>query len=152
MELSIRFKEEQVRPTGRGTYGVLGMRLEDGDAVVSMEMLSPGATILTVSENGYGKRTEMDEYRLTARGGKGIITMKTTDKTGRVVGVQEVLDDDQLMLITNKGKIIRLRIKDIRIIGRNTQGVHLIGLEEGERVVSLARLAEKEEEEETSPT
>ncbi|MGH7825299.1 MAG: DNA gyrase subunit A [Candidatus Binatia bacterium] len=144
---SIRFKEEQVRPTGRGTYGVVAMRLDEGDAVVSMEMLSQGASILTVSENGYGKRTEMDEYRLQSRGGKGIITMKTTDKTGRVVGVQQVTQDDQLMLVANKGKIIRLRIKDIRVIGRNTQGVRLIDLEEGERVVSLARLAEKEEEE-----
>ena len=145
---SIRFKEEQVRPTGRGTYGVVGMRLDPGDALVSMEILSLGASILTVSENGFGKRTERDEYRLQSRGGKGIITMKTNDKTGRVVGVQQVTDDDQLMLISNKGKIIRLRIKDIRVIGRNTQGVHLIGLEEGERVVSLARVAEKEEEEE----
>jgi DNA gyrase subunit A len=145
---SIRFKEEQVRPTGRGTYGVVGMRLDEGDALVSMEILSLGAAILTVSENGFGKRTEMDEYRLQSRGGKGIITMKTTDKTGRVVGVQQVTEEDQLMLVTNKGKIIRLRIKDIRVIGRNTQGVHLIDLEEGERVVSLARVAEKEEEEE----
>jgi len=145
---SIRFKEEQVRPTGRGTYGVVGMRLDEGDALVSMEILSLGAAILTVSENGFGKRTEMEEYRLQSRGGKGIITMKATDKTGRVVGVQQVTEDDQLMLVTNKGKIIRLRIKDIRVIGRNTQGVHLIDLEEGERVVSLARVAEKEEEEE----
>jgi DNA gyrase subunit A len=145
---SIRFKEEQVRPTGRGTYGVVGMTLEKGDAIVSIEILSLGANILTVSENGYGKRTAMDEYRLQSRGGKGIITMKTTDKTGRVVGVQQVTEEDQLMLVTNIGKIIRLRVKDIRVIGRNTQGVHLIGLEEGERVVSLARLAEKEEEEE----
>jgi len=145
---SIRFKEEQVRPTGRGTYGVVAMRLDEGDAVVSMEMLSHGANILTVSENGYGKRTEMDEYRLQSRGGKGIITMKATDKTGRVVGGQQVTEDDQLMLVTNKGKIIRLRIKDIRVIGRNTQGVRLIDLEEGERVVSLARLAEKEEDDE----
>jgi DNA gyrase subunit A len=145
---SIRFKEEQVRPTGRGTYGVVGMTLEKDDAVVSMEILSLGANILTVSENGYGKRTPMEEYRLQSRGGKGIITMKTTEKTGRVIGVQQVTDDDQLMLVTNIGKIIRLRVKDIRVIGRNTQGVHLIGLEEGERVVSLARLAEKEEEEE----
>jgi DNA gyrase subunit A len=144
---SIRFKEEQVRPTGRGSYGVVGMRLDQGDALVSMEMLSHGASILTVSEKGYGKRTEMDEYRLQSRGGKGIITMKTTDKTGRVVGVQQVTQDDQLMLVSNKGKIIRLRINDIRVIGRNTQGVRLIDLEEGERVVSLARLAEKEEEE-----
>ncbi len=146
---SIRFKEEQVRPTGRGTYGVVGITLEKDDAIVSMEILSLSANILTVSENGYGKRTPMAEYRLQSRGGKGIITMKTTtDKTGRVVGVQQVTDDDQLMLVTNIGKIIRLRVKDIRVIGRNTQGVHLIGLEEGERVVSLARLAEKEEEEE----
>ena len=145
---SIRFKEEQVRSTGRGTYGVVAMRLDEGDAVVSMEMLSHGANILTVSENGYGKRTEMDEYRLQSRGGKGIITMKATDKTGRVVGGQQVTEDDQLMLVTNKGKIIRLRIKDIRVIGRNTQGVRLIDLEEGERVVSLARLAEKEEDDE----
>ena len=145
---SIRFKEEQVRPTGRGTYGVVGMRLDDGDSVVSMEILSLGFDLLTVAENGFGKRTEIDEYRLQSRGGKGIITMKTTDKTGRVVGVQQVTEDDQLMLVTNTGKIIRLRIKDIRVIGRNTQGVRLIDLEEGERVVSLARLAEKEEEDE----
>jgi DNA gyrase subunit A len=145
---SIRFKEDQVRPTGRGTYGVVGMRLDPGDAIVSMEMLNRGASILTVSENGYGKRTEMEEYRLQSRGGKGIITMKTTEKTGRVVGGQQVTDDDQLMLVTNNGKIIRLRMKDIRVIGRNTQGVRLIDLEEDERVVSLARLAEKEDEEE----
>jgi DNA gyrase subunit A len=145
---SIRFKEDQVRPTGRGTYGVLGMRLDPGDAVVSMEMLNRGASILTVSEKGYGKRTEMEEYRLQSRGGKGIITMKANDKTGRIVGGQQVTDDDQLMLVTNNGKIIRLRMRDIRVIGRNTQGVRLIDVEEGERVVSLARLAEKEEDEE----
>jgi DNA gyrase subunit A len=144
---SIRFKEEQVRPTGRGTFGVVGMKLDPGDKVVSMEILSLGFDILTVSEGGYGKRTEMDEYRLQSRGGKGIITMKTTDKTGQVIGVQQVTEEDQLMLVTSAGKIIRLRIKDIRVIGRNTQGVRLIDVEEGERVVSLARLAEKEEEE-----
>ncbi|MFQ5904402.1 MAG: DNA gyrase C-terminal beta-propeller domain-containing protein, partial [Candidatus Binatia bacterium] len=91
--------------------------------------------------------TAMEEYRLQSRGGKGIITMKTTKKTGRVVGVQQVTEDEELMLITNKGKIIRLRVKDIRVIGRNTQGVRLIDLESSERVVSLARLAEKEEAE-----
>jgi DNA gyrase subunit A len=146
---SIRFKEEQVRPTGRGTFGVVGMKLDPNDKVVNMEILSLGADILTVAEGGFGKRTEMDEYRLQSRGGKGIITMKTTEKTGRVIGVQLVGADDQLMLITNAGKIIRLRINDIRVIGRNTQGVRLIDLEEGERVVSLARLAEKEEDDET---
>ena len=149
---SIRFKEEQVRPTGRGTFGVVGMKLDPGDKVVSMEILSLGADILTVAEGGYGKRTAMDEYRLQSRGGKGVITMKTTDKTGRVIGVQLVTEDDQLMMITNIGKIIRLRIKDIRVIGRNTQGVRLIELEESERVVSVARLAEKEEEDEEEKT
>jgi DNA gyrase subunit A len=149
---SIRFKEEQVRPTGRGTFGVVGMKLDPGDRVVSMEILSLGLDILTVAEGGYGKRTAMDEYRLQSRGGKGIITMKTTDKTGRVIGVQLVTEDDQLMMITNIGKIIRLRIKDIRVIGRNTQGVRLIELEESERVVSVARLAEKEEEDEEEKT
>ncbi|MCZ6906672.1 MAG: DNA gyrase subunit A [Deltaproteobacteria bacterium] len=144
---SIRFKEDRVRPTGRGTYGVIGVSLDEGDEVVSMEILNQGASILTVAENGFGKRTAMEEYRLQSRGGKGVITMKTTDKTGRVIGVQQVTDDDQLMMITNRGKIIRLRIKDIRTIGRNTQGVRLIEMNNDERVVSLARLAEQEDEE-----
>lgn len=144
---SIRFKEDRVRPTGRGTYGVIGVSLDEGDEVVSMEILNQGASILTVAENGFGKRTAMEEYRLQSRGGKGVITMKTTDKTGRVIGVQQVTDDDQLMMITNRGKIIRLRIKDIRTIGRNTQGVRLIEMNDDERVVSLARLAEQEDEE-----
>lgn len=145
---SIRFKEEQVRPTGRGTFGVVGMRMDEGDQVVSMEILAPGCDVLTVAEGGFGKRTQTDEYRLQSRGGKGIITMKTTDKTGRVIGALQVTEEDQLMLVSNKGKIIRLRIKDIRVIGRNTQGVRLIELEEGERVVSLARVAEKEDDNE----
>ncbi len=144
---SIRFKEGHVRPTGRGTYGVIGVSLDEGDEVVSMEILNQGASILTVAENGFGKRTAMEEYRLQSRGGKGVITMKTTDKTGRVIGVQQVTDDDQLMMITNRGKIIRLRVKDIRTIGRNTQGVRLIEMNDNERVVSLARLAEQEDEE-----
>ena len=139
---SIRFKEGQVRPTGRDTMGVIGIRLEEDDQVVSMEVLHPGASILTVSDKGMGKRTGIDEYRSQGRGGRGLITMKTTDRTGRVVGVQQVVDEDQLMLITDGGKIIRLRIGDLRVIGRNTQGVHLIDLDNGERVVSLTRLAE----------
>ena len=139
---SIRFKEEKVRATGRDTMGVIGIRLEEGDQVVSMEVLHPGASILTVSDKGMGKRTGTDEYGQQGRGGKGLITMKTTERTGRVVGVQQVTDEDQLMLITDGGKIIRIRIADIRVIGRNTQGVRLIDLDNGERVVSLARLAE----------
>ena len=143
---SIRFKEEQVRATGRGTYGVAGIHLDERDRVVGMEILIPGASILTVAEKGFGKRTDIDEYRLQSRGGKGIITMKTSDRTGQVIGVCQVTDDDQLMMVTEKGKIIRLRMKDIKIIGRNTQGVRLIHIEGGERVVSVALLAEKEEE------
>jgi DNA gyrase subunit A len=143
---AIRFKEEEARPMGRDTYGVWGMRLDEGDEVVALDQVEAGATLLAVSENGYGKRTEMDEYRLTRRGGKGIITMKTTPKTGRVIGVRMVTDDDQIMLVTSGGKVIRLRVNEIRVIGRNTQGVRLIDLEEGEKVASIARLAEREDE------
>ena len=143
---AIRFKEDEARSMGRDTYGVRGMKLDAGDEVVSLDLVEPGATLLAVSENGYGKRTEMEEYRLTRRGGKGIITMKTTDKTGRVIGVRMVTDDDQIMLVTSGGKVIRLRVNEIRVIGRNTQGVRLIDLEQGERVASVARLAEREDE------
>jgi len=143
---AIRFEEAEARPMGRDTYGVWGMKLDEGDEVVSLDLVEAGAALLAVSGNGYGKRTEMEEYRLTRRGGKGIITMKTTDKTGRVIGVRMVTDDDQIMLVTSGGKVIRLRVNEIRVIGRNTQGVRLIGLDEGERVVSVARLAEREDE------
>jgi DNA gyrase subunit A len=145
---SIRFKEQEVRSMGRGASGVKGITLEKGDEVVSIEILSQGASVLTASENGYGKRSDTAEYRVQSRGGKGIITMKTTERTGRVIGVQQVTDEDNLILVTSNGKIIRIRMADIRVIGRNTQGVRLIDLESGERVVSLARLAEQEEDEE----
>src|SRR5438105_3808548 len=143
---AIRFKEDEARPMGRDTYGVRGMRLDQGDEVVAVDLVESGATLLAVSENGYGKRTEMEEYRLTRRGGKGIITMKTTEKTGRVIGVRMVTNEDQIMLVTSGGKVIRLRANDIRVIGRNTQGVRLIGLEEGEQVASVARLADRADE------
>jgi len=145
---AIRFKEEDVRSMGRGAGGVRGITLDEGDSVVGLDVVSPGATLLAVAERGYGKRTEMDEYRLTRRGGKGIITMKTTDKTGLVVGVRMVTDDDDIMLVTDGGKVIRTPVRGISIIGRNTQGVRLIELAEGEKVVGVARLAEKEEEDE----
>ncbi len=143
---AIRFDETEVRPMGRGTYGVWGMKLDEGDQVVALDLVEVGATLLAVSENGYGKRSDMDEYRKTHRGGKGIITMKTTDKTGKVVGVRMVTDEDQVMLVSSGGKVMRFRVKEIRVIGRNTQGVRLIGLDEGERVAAVARLAEREEE------
>jgi len=143
--MSIRFHEEDVRPMGRSAVGVRGIDLEDEDMVVGMDILRPGGTMLTVTEKGYGKRTDVEEYRKQSRGGKGVITLKVTDKTGPVVGVSQVLDTDDVMLVTDGGKIIRLAVGEIRVIGRNTQGVRLIGLEEKERVASIARLAEKEE-------
>ena len=147
---AIRFEEAEVRPMGRATYGVRGMTLDEGDQLVSIDLVEAGASLLAVAEKGYGKRTGMDEYRRTHRGGKGIITMKTTDKTGRVIGVRMVTDDDQIMLVSSGGKVVRMRVNEIRVIGRNTQGVRLIDLEEGERVAAVARLAEREDDSESS--
>ncbi len=144
--MAIRFPEEDVRPTGRGTYGVRGITLREGDAVVAMEVVTPGGTVLTVSENGYGKRTDLDEYRVQSRGGLGIINIHTTDRNGRVVGIAYVRDEDELMLITQQGKILRMVMRDVRTIGRATQGVRLIGVEDEDRVVSIARLAERDED------
>ncbi|MGE0679340.1 MAG: DNA gyrase subunit A [Candidatus Binatia bacterium] len=143
---AIRFSEEEVRPTGRGTYGVKGITLDEGDAVVSLEILNKESTLLTVSSGGYGKRSEIDEYRVQSRGGKGVITMRMTEKTGDVISVRQVTDDDHLMLITDSGRIIRLRMSELRVIGRNTQGVRLFNVGPEERVASLALLAEKEDE------
>ncbi len=142
--MTIRFNEEEVRPMGRSAVGVRGVRLEE-DQVVGMEVLNPGATILTVSQCGYGKRTPTDEYRVQGRGGVGIITMKVTDKTGSVVSIKQVTDTDEIMVISNGGKIIRMKVKDISTIGRNTQGVRLITLDEGEKVTAVAKLAESED-------
>jgi DNA gyrase subunit A len=149
---AIRFEENEVRPMGRDTYGVRGMKLDEGDTVVALDLVEHGGTLLAVAENGYGKRTAMDEYRRTHRGGKGIITMKTTDKTGRVIGVRMVTDADQIMLVTNGGKVIRMQVNEIRVIGRNTQGVRLIDMEPGERVAGVARLAERDDEADGSET
>ena len=145
--MSIRFNEEDVRPMGRNAYGVRGISLRDGDAVVAMEVLTPGGTILSVTEQGYGKRTELEEYRLQSRGGIGIINIQTSERNGKVIGVAHVSEDDELMLITQQGKILRMAAKDIRTIGRATQGVKLIDIEGDDRAVSIARLAEKDEEE-----
>jgi DNA gyrase subunit A len=141
---SIRFHESKVRPMGRVSRGVRGMRLAEGDYIVGMEVLTEGKTLMTVTENGYGKRTSIDEYPIRNRGGMGVITIKTTERNGMVVAILLVTDEDDLMLMTDRGKIIRMPIKDISVIGRNTQGVRLIGMNPGERVVSAARLAEKD--------
>ena len=139
---SIRFHEHGLRGMGRVAAGNIGIRMGPDDEVVGMDILREGATILTVTENGYGKRTITDEYRRQARGGKGILTIKTTERNGPVIYSWQVIDEDQLMIITGHGKIIRLRASDISVIGRNTQGVKLIDLGEGEKVVSVAKLME----------
>jgi DNA gyrase subunit A len=141
---AIRFKEEEVRPMGRNAMGVRGVRLGKDDEIIGMEAIGEGATILTVTENGFGKRTHTQEYRIQGRGGMGIITIRTSTRNGNVLGIKQVTDDDEIMLITNFGKIIRIKIKGISIIGRNTQGVKLIGVEKDEKVVGVALLAEKE--------
>jgi len=145
--MSIRFKETDVRSMGRAAGGVRGIELREGDEVVAMEVLVPGGTILTVTEQGYGKRTELDEYRLQSRGGIGIINIQTSDRNGKVVGVTQVSNEDELMLITQQGKILRMASNTIRSIGRATQGVRLIDIEGEDRAVSIARLAEKDDEE-----
>jgi DNA gyrase subunit A len=159
---AIRFKEEEVRPMGRGTYGVAGMELEthavkDGktvtlisDEVVSIAVSRDDETLLTVSENGFGKRTAAAEYRRTHRGGKGVITLNVTEKTGKVIGVRQVGSDDQVVLITDGGKVIRINVKGVRITGRNAQGVHLVKLDPGEKVRVVAPLAEREEDDDSN--
>jgi DNA gyrase subunit A len=144
--MAIRFPETDVRPMGRSAYGVRGISLREGDAVVAMEVLKPGGTILTVTERGYGKRTELEEYRVQSRGGIGTINIQTTERNGQVIGITQVVDEDELMLITQQGKILRMVARDIRTIGRATQGVTLIDIEGDDRAVSIARLAEKDEE------
>jgi DNA gyrase subunit A len=141
--MAIRFDQKEVRAMGRTAFGVKGITLESGDKVVGAELARPGSTLLTVTENGYGKRTTLEEYRLTHRGGKGVIDIKTGDRNGNVVATLQVTDADEVMLITNKGTLIRTRVADISVIGRNTQGVRLMGLQqEGEKVVGAARAPE----------
>ena len=142
--LSIRFSEEDVRPMGRTARGVRGIDLNKGDRVVSLDVVDPQAQLLTVSEFGYGKRTDAEEYRTQSRGGKGIITIKTTDRNGSVVAALQVREADQIMIVTNGGKLIRMRAKEISIIGRNTQGMRLITIDENERVTSVTRISEDE--------
>ena len=144
--VAIRFPEGDVRPMGRTAYGVKGIGLREGDEVVAMEVVRPGSTLLTVTEHGYGKRTELDEYRVQSRGGVGIINIQTSERNGRVVGMASVHDEDEFMLITQQGKILRTVARDIRTIGRATQGVRLIEIDADDRVVALARLAEEEDE------
>jgi DNA gyrase subunit A len=145
---SIRFPENDVRPMGRTARGVRGMWLEGDDQVIGMEVVSSAtaATLVTVTENGYGKRTDLDEYRQQSRGGKGIITIKTSERNGKVVDIKLVEEDSDLMFITDRGKVLRTSVGTLSVIGRNTQGVRLMVLEPGERIVAVAKLAEKDDE------
>jgi DNA gyrase subunit A len=150
--MSIRFSEEDVRAMGRPAAGVRGIALSAGDAVVGVSVLVPDATLLVAGERGIGKRTDFEEYRLQSRGGKGIITMKTTEKTGVVVGALTVHDHDEIMLITSGGQMVRTFVKDIREAGRNTMGVKLIDLDEGDRLQAIAPvISEEREDSATAP-
>ena len=142
---SIRFKDDQVRKMGRNASGVKGITLSGTDELVGLELVNDQATILTTTENGYGKRTQLSEHRVQGRGGMGIITIKTTERNGRVISSSKVTDEDNLMLITQNGMIIRLRVADINIIGRNTQGVRLFVIGEKDKVVAVTSLAESED-------
>ena len=150
--MCITFDEKDVRPIGRVSQGVIGIRIDDDDEVIGMESIISGgkATLLAITENGFGKRTELDEYRVQIRGGKGVITYKVTQKTGKLVGARIATDDEDVMLITDKGTIIRLKVKDISVLGRSTQGVTLMRTTDGGKVVSMETLtpeiAEVEEE------
>jgi DNA gyrase subunit A len=152
--MSIRFSEEDVRSMGRPAAGVRGIRLEKNDAVVALALVAKDATLLVAGDNGIGKRTAFEEYRLQSRGGKGIITMKTTEKTGGVVGALTVRDQDEIMLITVAGQMVRTFVKDIRETGRNAQGVKLIDLAEGDKLQAIAPVISEERgdvEAETQP-
>ena len=145
--MSIRFSEQDVRPMGRATRGVIGMTLDSGDIVAAMEVLNRATQggdceILTITEGGYGKRTPVNEYRIQSRGGKGIITMKTIEKNGAVMGARQVLLRDDIMLVSNKGQMIRIHVGEISEQGRNTQGVRLMTISLGEKVVSFEHMAE----------
>src|SRR5947199_61987 len=153
--MSLRFHEEQLRDQGRNTVGVWGIRPEKGDHVVANAIVDPNAMLLVAGENGIGKRTSFDDYRRQSRGGKGIITMKTGEKTGDVVGALTVREADEIMLITNKGQMVRTRVREIRETGRNTMGVKLMDLRNGEKLQAIAPVvsqAEEEEAQRTEPT
>jgi DNA gyrase subunit A len=143
---SIRFHEDECRAQGRVSQGVKGMSLDDGEVVIGMEIIDENSEILTVTSRGYGKRSAAEEYRKQSRGGKGILAMKLTDKTGEIMGILPVTDKDDLMIITDKGQVIRTKISGISLLGRNTQGVRLINVKPDEKVVAVEKIAESEED------
>ena len=147
--MCITFDEKDVRPIGRVSQGVIGIRLDEDDEVIGMESVIAGgkASLLAITENGFGKRTELDEYRVQNRGGKGVITYKITPKTGKLVGVRIAVEGDDVMLVTNTGTIIRLKVDDISVLGRSTQGVTLMRTNDGGKVVSVETLSNEMPEE-----
>ena len=146
--MACRFRESDVRAMGRTARGVRGIRLERDDLVIDMIVVQPGKSVLTVCENGHGKRTDIDEYRLTRRGGKGVINIRTTERNGLVVALRAVTDEDALILITASGNLMRMPLRELREIGRATQGVRLIRVAEDDKVVAVARVVSEQEERE----
>jgi DNA gyrase subunit A len=144
--MAIKFSESDVRPTGRDTTGVKGIELREGDVVVEMDPVDETGTLLTVTEKGFGKRTDVAEYRHQTRGGTGVINIKVTEKNGPVVAIRTVKETEELLLITEQGMVIRIRVSDIRETGRAAMGVKLMDLDEGDRIVAMAKLEEREEE------
>ncbi|MBN1868335.1 DNA gyrase subunit A [Candidatus Sumerlaeota bacterium] len=148
--MAVKFHESNVRAMGRGVTGVRGITLRGDDEVVDMTLARPGATLLTVCEYGYGKRSKIEDYRLTKRGGVGVINIRTTERNGRVIGIMEVLDTDEIMMVTQSGMTVRSAIKDVRVIGRATQGVRLISLKERDRLTRVVRIEDEDREEEVA--
>jgi DNA gyrase subunit A len=151
----IRFPEEKVRAVGRSSIGVRGIDLSDGDEVIGMIVVNDiqNETVLVVSEKGYGKRTAVEDYRITNRGGKGVITLNITEKTGNLIAIQSVTDEDGLMIINKSGVAIRMGMDDLRVMGRNTQGVRMINLKNNDEIAAVAKvMMDKEVEEETEET
>lgn len=146
--MSIRFHESDVREMGRATAGVNGIRLGKNDYVIGMVVIRERAELLAVSEKGIGKRSPIADYRVQKRGGKGIITMQRTEKTGELVALKDVLPEEGLMMITKGGIIIRVPVEGIRVSGRNTQGVKLMNLDKGDRIIDVARVQQEDEEDE----
>jgi DNA gyrase subunit A len=149
--MSIRFSEEDVRSMGRQAGGVRGVNLESTDAVVALAVVVPNCTLLVAGENGVGKRTGFDEYRPQSRGGKGLITMRMTDKTGNMVGALTVQEDDEIMLITVGGQMVRIAVAGIREVGRITQGVKLIDLDDDDKLRAIASVISEEQADAETP-
>ncbi|MCQ5375482.1 MAG: hypothetical protein NO474_02660, partial [Methanomassiliicoccales archaeon] len=143
---AIRFSETEVRPMGRPAKGVIGIRLYPGDEVVSMAAVSPDSMLLSITENGYGKLSPVSAYRKTKRGGKGVITIKTGERNGKVVSVLDVAQNDELIVTSTQGMVIRIPVADIRVMGRATMGVKIMRLREGDKVTAIARLIGEKEE------